>query len=140
VSLTIDELAAATGTTTRRVRSLQTLGLLAHPTLRGRTGLYDEAHLARLEAVLALQDRGFSLEALRVLFEAWEEGRTLAGVLGVPETVPSPASGPDAPDGADTAELYGFAELQPDAAARRAIRQPFLSLVPTTVWDEGAAS
>ena len=138
-SLTIDELAAASGATTRRVRSLQTLGLLPRPTLRGRTGLYGEGHRERLEAILRLQDRGFSLEALRVLFGAWEEGRTLAGVLGLPETVPSPTSGPGAPDGADTAELYGFAELQP-AEARRAGRRAFLSLVPTTVWDEGAAS
>ncbi len=137
-SLTIDELAAAAGTTTRRVRSFQTLGLLPRPTLRGRTGLYDDDHRARLEAVLRLQGRGFSLEALRVLFRAWEQGQTLAGVLGLPETVPSPGAGSGAPEGADTAELYGFAELQP--AAQRVGRRPLLSLVPTTVWDEGAAS
>ena len=38
-ALSIDELAAATGTTTRSIRSFQTLGLLDHPDLRGRTGL-----------------------------------------------------------------------------------------------------
>ena len=44
-SLTIDQLAAATGTTSRRIRSYQTLGLLPHPELRGRTGLYGDDHV-----------------------------------------------------------------------------------------------
>src|ERR1700735_2290596 len=81
-SWTIDELAVATGTTSRRIRSLQTLGLLPHPELRGRTGLYGTVHRDRLEAVLRLQEQGFSLESLVVLFDALQEGQSLAGVLG----------------------------------------------------------
>ncbi len=133
---TIDELAALSGTTTRRIRSFQTLGLLPHPELRGRTGLYGPGHRARLGAILGLQERGFSLESLGVLFGALQAGQTLAAVLGVHE--------PTAPDGegdaaADTAELYGFADLQPAAAAARR-GPPLLSVVPTTVWDESQAS
>ena len=82
--MTIDELAAAAGTTTRRVRSLQTLGLLPHPALRGRTGLYGPAHRDRLAAVLRLQGLGFSLESVGVLFRALDAGASLADVLGLP--------------------------------------------------------
>jgi DNA-binding transcriptional MerR regulator len=135
--LTIDELAAATGTTARRIRSLQTLGLLAHPELRGRTGLYGPEHQARLAAILRLQDRGFSLESLGVLFTGLEAGRSLAAVLGVVE----PAAAKAPPEGTpDTAELYGFADLQPARPPHRPARRPLLSLVPTTMWDESEAS
>jgi DNA-binding transcriptional MerR regulator len=134
-TLTIDELAAAAGTTTRRIRSLQTLGLLPHPLLRGRTGLYGAIHRDRLDAILRLQEKGFSLESLVVLFDALGAGQSLAGVLGAA----GPASAPDhAVDGdTDSAELYGFAELQRTTAPRG---RPLLSVVPTTVWDENQAS
>jgi DNA-binding transcriptional MerR regulator len=135
-TLTIDDLAAATGTTTRRIRSLQTLGLLAHPALHGRTGLYGAAHRHRLEAVLRLQQQGFSLESLVVLFDAVHEGRSLAAVLGMVETA-TPDHGSEA--GADSADLYGFAELQGAASGSRRGR-PLLSVVPTTVWGESQAS
>jgi DNA-binding transcriptional MerR regulator len=136
--LTIDELAAASGTTTRRVRSLQTLGLLPHPALRGRTGLYDAVHQERLRAILRLQDRGFSLESLGVLFAALDAGRSLADVLGVIE--PTVAGGGGSTDETDAAELYGFADLETPSAPPSRARRPVLSLVPTTMWDESQAS
>lgn len=135
--LTIDELAAAARTTTRRVRSLQTLGLLPHPELRGRTGRYGAAHTERLGAILRLQALGFSLESLGVLFGALDAGQSLAAVLGVGEPAPHTSA---AIEPADTAELYGFSELQPVGAARHGSRRPLLSLVPTTMWDESEAS
>jgi DNA-binding transcriptional MerR regulator len=138
--LTIDELAAASGTTTRRVRSLQTLGLLPHPELRGRTGVYGPAHRERLAAILRLQDRGFSLESLGILFSALDRGRSLADVLGVDEPTLARDAAAEAENAADTAELYGFADLQPSRAARSRAGQPLLSLVPTTMWDESEAS
>lgn len=134
--LTIDELAAAAGTTTRRVRSLQTLGLLPHPELRGRTGVYAAAHRDRLAAILRLQAQGFSLESLGVLFGALDAGRTLGQILGVAEPAERTTAPPET---ADTAELYGFGELQPAGAPRRG-RRTLLSLVPTTMWDESEAS
>jgi DNA-binding transcriptional MerR regulator len=141
--LTIDQLAAATGTTARRIRSLQTLGLLAHPELRGRTGLYGPNHRARLASILELQDRGFSLESLGVLFAAFDAGQSLAAVLGMaePATNGAAASASAPPEtSVDTAELYGFADLQPPGAAGRRARRQLLSLVPTTMWDESEAS
>lgn len=135
---TIDELAASAGTTTRRVRSLQTLGLLPRPELRGRTGVYGPEHRDRLAAIMRLQDRGFSLESLGVLFAALDEGQTLADLLGVDALS---KSGSDAVEPvADAAELYGFADLQPSRHNGRRARATLLSLVPTTVWDESEAS
>ncbi len=138
--MTIDELAKVAGTTTRRIRSLQTLDLLPHPELRGRTGLYGPEHADRLATIVRLQGLGFSLESLGVLFRALQAGETLAGVLGLPE--PVAAAGDQGGDGtSDTAELYGFAELQPATAlAHRGRVRPLLSVVPTTVWDESVAS
>jgi DNA-binding transcriptional MerR regulator len=134
--LTIDGLAGATGTTTRRIRSLQTLGLLPHPLLRGRTGLYDSGHRDRLRAIMRLQEQGFSLESLGLLFDALDAGRSLATVLGLAEPTVPPG---EADTETDSAELYGFAELQPANLGRRTGR-PLLSVVPTTVWDESQAS
>jgi DNA-binding transcriptional MerR regulator len=136
--LTIDALAAAAGTTTRRIRSLQTLGLLPHPVLRGRTGLYGAVHQNRLEAILRLQAKGFSLESLVVLFDALGAGQSLADVLGGGGAASAAGHAADADAGTDSAELYGFAELQRAGAGPRG--RPLLSVVPTTVWDEHQAS
>lgn len=145
--MTIDELAAAAGTTTRRVRSLQTLGLLPHPALRGRTGLYGPAHRDRLAAVLRLQGLGFSLESVGVLFRALDAGASLADVLGLPgplDTVRAGGTPHPADPGGDAAELYGFADLQRGPATRRhrpaAFGSSLLSVVPTTVWAKSEAS
>ena len=139
--MTIDELAAAAETTTRRVRSLQTLGLVPHPALRGRTGIYGQVHEERLGAVLRLQRDGFSLESVRRLFQALDAGETLADLLGIASSVSSRAPASDV--AGDDAELYGFTELQGTGPARRPREtpgRPLLFVVPTTVWDESEAS
>lgn len=61
---TIDELAAATGLTVRTVRFYASKGLLPPPLLRGRVGLYDPGHLARLRLIRELQEAGFTLTAI----------------------------------------------------------------------------
>jgi DNA-binding transcriptional MerR regulator len=137
VSMTIDQLAATTGTTSRRIRSYQTLGLLPHPELRGRTGLYGDDHVSRVSAILRLQERGFSLESLAALFSALEAGDTLADVLGVSTPLEVPARRPQR---RDDAELYGFNELESGRAADARSRRPLLSIVPTTMWGESEAS
>ncbi|MDT0202014.1 MerR family transcriptional regulator [Nocardioides sp. AE5] len=62
--LTIDELASAVGMTVRTTRYYATLGLIPQPIRRGRIAYYDEGHKARLEMVRALQDHGFTLQAI----------------------------------------------------------------------------
>jgi DNA-binding transcriptional MerR regulator len=52
--LRIDELARLEGTTSRTVRSYQSLGLLPGPRLVGRTGFYGAEHRRRLRAISAL--------------------------------------------------------------------------------------
>ncbi|HWJ65389.1 MAG TPA: MerR family transcriptional regulator [Nocardioides sp.] len=61
---TIDELAAAAGLTVRTTRYYASLGLLPPPARRGRMAWYDDNHLARLEMIRALQDHGFTLQAI----------------------------------------------------------------------------
>jgi DNA-binding transcriptional MerR regulator len=80
--LTIDQLAQRTGTTSRNIRAYQERGLLPPPRLVGRTGYYGEAHVARLHHIARLTERGFSLAAVRELFDAWERGYGLADLLG----------------------------------------------------------
>ncbi|MFD0683277.1 MerR family transcriptional regulator [Actinomadura fibrosa] len=64
MELTVDELAARAGVTVRTVRFYAGRGLLPPPRLRGRTGLYGDEHLARLELVRELQSLGLTLAAI----------------------------------------------------------------------------
>ncbi|HEX2064968.1 MAG TPA: MerR family transcriptional regulator [Acidimicrobiales bacterium] len=89
---TIDELARRAGTTTRTVRNYQTLGLLPPPALVGRVGHYDEGHLGRLRLISRLQEQGFSLAGIAELVRAWEQGRSLADLLGFEQALTAPWS------------------------------------------------
>lgn len=62
--LTIDEIAAVTGVTTRTTRYYMSLGLLPAPIRRGRIAYYTAEHRARLMLIRALQDHGFTLAAV----------------------------------------------------------------------------
>lgn len=62
--LTIAELAARTGISVRTIRFYGGMGLIPAPAVRGRLGLYDERHAARLELVRDLQGLGFTLAAI----------------------------------------------------------------------------
>jgi len=88
--LTIDELAREAGTTSRNVRAYQERGLLPPPRLKGRTGYYGDGHVARLRHIATLLERGFSLAAIRELFDAWERGYGLSDVLGFEEALAAP--------------------------------------------------
>jgi DNA-binding transcriptional MerR regulator len=78
----IDELAARVGVPTRTVREYRTLGLIDAPRKEGRVGRYDESHRRRLELIARLQQRGYSLAAIRDLCAASASGRSLDDVLG----------------------------------------------------------
>ncbi|MFN2477850.1 MAG: MerR family transcriptional regulator [Pseudonocardiaceae bacterium] len=62
--LTIAELAARTGISVRTIRFYTGLGLIPPPAVRGRLGLYDECHAARLQLIRDLQELGFTLAAI----------------------------------------------------------------------------
>jgi DNA-binding transcriptional MerR regulator len=109
--MTIDELAARSGVTSRNIRAYQTRGLLPPPRMEGRVGYYDAGHLSRLQYVGSLQDRGFSLAAIQCLLDAWEEGRGLTDVLGFEEALTAPWSD-EKPERVTPARLL---ELFPEA-------------------------
>lgn len=67
--LTIDELARRSGITVRNIRFYATRGLLPPPQLRGRTGLYGPAHLARLDLISELSALGFTLSAIEAYLQ-----------------------------------------------------------------------
>lgn len=63
--MTIRQLAERTGMTVRNIRAHQTRGLLPAPVVRGRTGYYNEEHVARIELTREMQADGLNLEAIR---------------------------------------------------------------------------
>jgi DNA-binding transcriptional MerR regulator len=113
VGLTIDELAQRAGTKTSTIRMYQTRGLLHGPVLQGRVGFYDESHLTRLRMISRLQDRGYSLAAIKDLVDGWDHGDNLADVLGLIQ-VGEPAE----ITGEDLAAIFPSGELDPEIAAR----------------------
>jgi DNA-binding transcriptional MerR regulator len=67
--MTIGELARRTGMTIRNIRAHQTRGLLPPPEVHGRTGYYNEEHVARIELTREMQGEGLNLEAIRRVLE-----------------------------------------------------------------------
>jgi DNA-binding transcriptional MerR regulator len=68
--LTVQELSERVGMTVRNLREWQTLGLLPHPEVRGRTGYYDPAVVERIEGIKRLHSEGFPLDLIRRMLEA----------------------------------------------------------------------
>ena len=87
LSWSIDEIAALVGVPTRTVREYRTQGLIDAPRMEGRVGRYDDSHRRRLELIARLQERGYSLAAIRDLCAADASGRSLTDVLSGAATV-----------------------------------------------------
>ncbi len=68
--MTIRELAERTGMTVRNIRAHQTRGLLPPPVVRGRTGYYNEEHVARIALTREMQADGLNLEAIRRVLDS----------------------------------------------------------------------
>lgn len=73
---TVDELAASTGFTVRTTRYYASLGLIPPPIRKGRVGYYGPEHRARLELIRALQEHGFTLQAVERFLDGLPEGVT----------------------------------------------------------------
>lgn len=87
VEYRIDDLAHAAGTTSRNVRAYRERGLLPPPEKRGRVGIYDDSHLARLRLIDILLQRGFTTSHISDFITGWENGKDLAEVLGLQTAV-----------------------------------------------------
>jgi DNA-binding transcriptional MerR regulator len=72
--MTIRELAERTGMTVRNIRAHQTRGLLPPPVVRGRTGYYNDEHVARIALTREMQADGLNLEAIRRVLESGDGG------------------------------------------------------------------
>jgi DNA-binding transcriptional MerR regulator len=152
--LTIDELAAVVGMTTRNVRAHQSRGLVPPPSIEGRTGYYGPEHVRRLTQIRRLQDEGLNLAAIaKVLADG-----TLTRALVEPFVVEEPIEltveelleqlgiGVDDPAVERALEL-GFVELIGDGRARiampellRASRDMSLLGVPLLAQLEAVAT
>lgn len=80
--LTIDALAHTSGLPSSTIRLYQTKGLLAPPRRVGRTAHYGPDHVRRLDVIGRLQERGFSLAAIKAILDAWRVGDDLADLIG----------------------------------------------------------
>src|SRR4249919_3183506 len=74
--ITIGQLAERTGMTVRNIRAHQTRGLLSPPVVHGRTGYYNEEHVARIALTREMQADGLNLEAIRRVLEAGDGSAT----------------------------------------------------------------
>lgn len=86
---TVDELAAETGVPSRTIRFWASKGLVAPPHLRGRTGHYDDRHVATVALVRDLQAHGFTLAAVEAVLRRLPDDPTpddiaLFGSLATP--------------------------------------------------------
>ncbi len=88
----IDDLARAAGTTVRNVRVYQDRGLLPAPRREGRTGIYSDAHLARLRLIGSLLEKGYTFAHIAEFLAAWQRGRNLTDLLGLEEVLTTPWS------------------------------------------------
>lgn len=131
-SYTVDELARAAGLTTTTIRLYQGKGLLPGPEVRGRVGYYGLSHLARLRLIASLQERGFSLAAIRALVDTWERGATLGDVLGLEAQLAGTVEEPLALDASQFAGLFAGGVVEPEVA-RRALELGLVEVHGSTV-------
>jgi DNA-binding transcriptional MerR regulator len=127
VDYRIDDLARAAGMTVRNVRAYQERGLLPAPILRGRTGWYDDGHLARLRLIGRLLERGYTTVHITDFIATWEAGHDLGQTLGLEAALLAPSSGDIPPllSQDDLVEMFGV--LDPaaiEAAVRMGVIEP----------------
>lgn len=77
----VDDLARRAGVSVRNVRVYQDRGLLPPPRREGRTGWYSESHLARLELISRMLDRGYTFATISELLTAAQSGLRVEDVL-----------------------------------------------------------
>ena len=110
--LTVDQLAAKVGMTVRNVRAYAGRGLIPPPRLAGRTGYYDQDHVARLTLVRELLGKGYTLAAVERMMSELPDG---ALALGVFETLVNPWT-PAEPEVLDEFQLAERAGVPHDPA------------------------
>lgn len=101
----LEDLARVSGVSARNIRAYRERGLLDPPRRSGRAAIYEDHHVAQLQAISSLLRRGFSTAHIAEFIEGIREGRDLGEILGVDAAVfgngqtPAPAAAPVDPDG-----------------------------------------
>jgi DNA-binding transcriptional MerR regulator len=111
--LTIGELARRTGMTVRNIRAHQTRGLLPPPEVHGRTGYYNEDHVARIELTREMQAEGLNLEAIRRVLESTDGSSVEIVDFARAVRAPFEDETPEIFAVAELAELWGAEEIDP---------------------------
>lgn len=117
--MTIRELAERTGMTVRNVRAHQTRGLLPPPVVRGRTGYYNEEHVARIALTREMQADGLNLEAIRRVLESGEGSATEIVDFARALRAPFEDETPEIVEAAELAGVWGTAAGEPDPELMR---------------------
>ncbi|MGG2462497.1 MerR family transcriptional regulator [Streptomyces sp. RGM 3693] len=86
------DLAREAGITVRTLRFYRERKLIPPPRREGRIAWYNEHHLARLRTIAALLERGHTLGGIAELFTAFETGRDVGELLGLPSPLLTPWS------------------------------------------------
>jgi DNA-binding transcriptional MerR regulator len=108
--MTIGELARRTGMTVRNIRAHQTRGLLPPPEVQGRTGYYNEDHVARIELTREMQAEGLNLEAIRRVLDHTGSSQEIVDFARAIRA-PFEDETPEIFDAAELAEIWGAKEL-----------------------------
>ncbi len=111
--MTIGELARRTGMTVRNIRAHQTRGLLPPPEVHGRTGYYNEEHVARVDLTREMQAEGLNLEAIRRVLESTEGSSTEIIDFARAVRAPFEDETPEIFERGELAEIWGAKELDP---------------------------
>lgn len=116
--MTIRELAARTGMTVRNIRAHQTRGLLPPPVVRGRTGYYNEEHVARIELTREMQADGLNLEAIRRVLDSGDGSASAIFDFTRALRVPFEDEAPEIIDQAELAGIWGGEATDPTLLRR----------------------
>jgi DNA-binding transcriptional MerR regulator len=109
--MTIKELAERTGMTVRNIRAYQTRGLIAPPTVRGRTGYYNDEHVTRIALAREMKADGLNLEAIRRILESSDGSATELFDFTRALRLPFEDETPEIIERAELAELWGVERL-----------------------------
>lgn len=105
--MTIRELAERTGMTVRNIRAHQTRGLLPAPVVRGRTGYYNEEHVARIALTREMQADGLNLEAIRRVLDSGDGSASAIFDFTRALRTPFEDEAPEIVDADELASLWG---------------------------------
>src|SRR4051794_33029976 len=116
--MTIRQLAERTGMTVRNIRAHQARGLLPPPLVRGRTGFYNEDHVARIELTREMQADGLNLEAIRRVLEASDGAAGEIFDFSRALRVPFEDETPEIYDPGELAATWGAERINPKLIAQ----------------------